>query len=148
MKALIVYDTKYGNTKKVAELIGEGYNSIEGNEAIIENVAEVDLEKSENYDLIIIGSPNHAGSYTGKIKKFIKGLPNSTVKGTSFAAFDTYMGKDFEKVAKKIEKLVNKIMPNLDRASSGLSIQVGGMKGPIVDEEFPKCKNFGIELAK
>lgn len=148
MKALIVYDTKYGNTKKVAELIGEGYKSIEGNEATIENVSEVDLEKSENYDIIIIGSPNHAGSYTGKVKKFIKGFSDSAVKGTSFAAFDTYMGKDFEKTMKKIEKLVNKVMPNLEMASSGLSIKVGGMKGPIVDDELPKCKNFGIELAK
>jgi hypothetical protein len=32
--------------------------------------------------------------------------------------------------------------------SSGLSIKVGGMKGPIIDEEIPKCKEFGIKLAK
>ncbi|KKM00543.1 hypothetical protein LCGC14_1803360 [marine sediment metagenome] len=32
MKVLIAYDTKHGNTKKVAELIGEGINTKEGNE--------------------------------------------------------------------------------------------------------------------
>jgi len=30
--------------------------------------------------------------------------------------------------------------------SGGLSIKVGGMKGPIVDEDLPKYKEFGIKL--
>jgi menaquinone-dependent protoporphyrinogen IX oxidase len=148
MKALIVYDTKYGNTQKVAELIAEGYKSIAGNEAVVENVSEVDPQQDQNYDLIVIGSPNHVGSYTGKIKKFIKRLPNSTIKGSSYAVFDTYLGKDFEKASKKMEKQIDKILPNLNRVSSGLSIKVGGMKGPIVDEDLAKCKEYGIKLAQ
>jgi len=31
MNVLIVYDTKHGNTKKVAELIGEGLETVEEN---------------------------------------------------------------------------------------------------------------------
>ena len=148
MKALIVYDTKHGNTKKVAELIGEGYKTIAGNDVVIESVKEINPQASEKYDLVVIGSPNHVGSHTKKIKKFIKGLPDSAIEGTSFAAFDTYMGKDFEKAVKKIEKQISEIMPNLNKASSGLSIRVGGMKGPIVDEDLAKCKEFGIKLAQ
>ncbi|MHA2122185.1 MAG: flavodoxin family protein [Promethearchaeota archaeon] len=148
MKALIVYDTKHGNTKKVAELIGEGFKSVTDNEVIIENVNEIDSSKSESYDLVIVGSPNHVGSHTKKIKKFIKTLPDSAIKGTSYAAFDTYMSKDFEKAVKKIEKQINEIMPDLNKASSGLSIRVGGMKGPIVDEDLAKCKEYGIKLAQ
>ncbi len=148
MKALIVYDTKYGNTQKVAELIGEGYKSIAGNEAVIENVSDIDFQQGENYDLIIIGSPNHVGSYTGKIKKFIKSLRDSTIQGTSYAVFDTYLGKDFEKAANKMEKYIGKILPDLNRASSGLSIKVGGMKGPIVNEDLAKCKEYGMKLAQ
>jgi hypothetical protein len=30
----------------------------------------------------------------------------------------------------------------------GLSIKVDGMKGPIVEEDLSKCKEFGIKLAK
>jgi len=148
MKALIVYHTKHGNTKKVAELIGEGLKTIEENEVTIENVKEIDLNKDEIYDLILIGSPNHVGSHTKSVKKFIKGLPNASLKGQSFAVFDTYMSKDYEKAVKKMEKQINDVMPNLNKASSGLSIKVGGMKGPIVEEDLPKCKEFGITLAK
>lgn len=148
MKVLILYDTKYGNTKRVAELIREGINAVEGNVITIENVKEIDLDREETYDLILIGSPNHMGSYTPNVKKFIKNLPKASLKGKSFAVFDTYMGKDFEKAVKKMEKQINKVMPNLNKISPGLSIKVGGMKGPIVDEDLPKCKEFGIKLTK
>jgi len=148
MKILIVYDTKHGNTKKVAELIGEGLESAEENVITIENVKEIDLNKDMTYDLILIGSPNHVGSHTKNIKKLIKNLPDALLKGKSFAVFDTYMGKDFEKAVKKMEKQITKLIPNLNKVSPGLSIKVGGMKGPIVDEDLPKCREFGIKLAK
>ncbi len=148
MKILIVYDTLHGNTKKVAELIGEGLKTIEGNTVSVENVKEIDVKKDEAFDLILIGSPNHAGGHTKTVKQFITDLPNASFKGNSFAVFDTYMGKDFEKATGKMEEQITKIMPNMKKLSSGLSIKVGGMKGPIVDEDLPKCKDFGIKLAK
>ncbi len=148
MKILIVYDTKYGNTKKVAELIGEGLKKVEGNTVSVENVKEIDVEKEQTFDLILFGSPNHAGSHTNTVKKFIENLPNASLKGNSFAVFDTYMGENFEKATGKMEEQITKVTPNMKKLSSGLSIKVGGMEGPIVDEDLPKCKEFGIKLAK
>lgn len=146
MKVLIVYDTKYGNTQKVAELIGEGINSTEGNEVIIKNVKDIELKKDDSYDLILIGSPNHAGSHTKSVKKFINNL--SGLKVNAYAVFDTYLSKNFEKTANKMEKQISEKAPDLKKASSGLSIRVEGMKGPIAEEELPKCKDFGIKLLK
>ena len=148
MKVLIVFDTKHGNTKKVAELIADGINSVEGNETEVVNVKDFDLSEDTTYDLILIGSPNHIGSHVKSIKKLIKNLSSSTVKGNSFAAFDTYMAKDFEKTVKKMEKQLTENFPNSTMALPGLSIKVGGMKGPIVEEDLSKCKEYGIKLAK
>ncbi|MFX0035801.1 MAG: flavodoxin family protein [Candidatus Hermodarchaeota archaeon] len=148
MNILIAYDTKYGNTKKVAELIAEGLKTVEGNTVSLENVKEINLEKDETFDLILIGSPNQMGAHISSVKKFIKKLASSSLKGNSFAVFDTYVKKDFEKATKKMEKQIAKVMPNMKKVSSGLSIKVGGMKGPIIEEELPKCKEFGIKLAK
>jgi len=88
------------------------------------------------------------GSHTKTVKKFIKKLPEGSLKGNSFAVFDTYLGKDFEKVIQKMEKQIGESMPDLNKASPGLSITVSGMKGPILEEDIPKCKEFGIKLAK
>ena len=148
MKIIIIYDTKHGNTKKVAEFIGEGLKSVEGNDKTLRNVEEFDTDKEEAYDLILIGSPNHFGKPTKPIKKFLQALPNSSLKAKSFAVFDTYMFKEYEKVVKKMEKKINEHIPSLNKISSGLSIRVVKTKGPILEEDLPKCKDFGIKLAK
>ena len=148
MKVLIVFDTKHGNTQQVAELIADGINTVEGNETKVLNVNDFDPNEDTTYDLILIGSPNHVGSHVKSIKKLIKNLSSSTVKGNSFAAFDTHMGKYFEKAVKKMEKQIIENFPNSTMALPGLSIKVGGMKGPIVEEDLSKCKEYGIKLAK
>ena len=148
MKVLIVFDTKHGNTQKVADLIADGINSVEGTETEVVNVKDFELSENKTYDLILIGSPNHVGSHVKSIKKFIKNLSSSSLKASSFAAFDTYMRKDFEKAVKKMEKQISENLPDSTMALPGLSIKVGGMKGPIVEEDLSKCKEYGIKLAK
>jgi len=152
MKVLIIFDTKHGNTQQVAELIADGINSVEGNETEVVNVKDFEVYfefyfENKTYDLILIGSPNHVGSHVKSIKKFIKKLSSASVKASSFAAFDTYMSKDFEKAVKKMEKQISENLPNSTMALPGLSIKVGGMKGPIVEEDLSKCKEYGIKLA-
>ncbi len=148
MKVLIIFDTKHGNTQQVADLIADGINSVEGNETEVVNVKDFELSENITYDLILIGSPNHMGSHVKSIKKFIKNLSSASVKASSFAAFDTYMSKDFEKAVKKMEKQISENLPNSTITLPGLSIKVGGMKGPIVEEDLSKCKEYGIKLAK
>ena len=54
MKVLIVFDTKHGNTQKVAELIADGINSVEDNETEVTNVKDIDLNEDKAYDLLLI----------------------------------------------------------------------------------------------
>ncbi len=61
--------------------------------------------------------------------------------------FDTYTAKDFETAMKKMEQRIHDRVPALQTIVPGLSIQVQGMKGPIVDAELPKCKGFGTNVA-
>jgi len=48
---------------------------------------------------------------------------------------------------KKLEKMVEKKLPNLNLISPGLSIRVNGIPGPIVEGELPKCVDFGKKIA-
>ncbi len=158
MKVLIVYDTKYGNTETVAKLIGEGITSTEGNEVIVNKVKDVNLKKEDSYDVILIGSPVHFGKHVGSVKKFINKLPKAQLKANGYAIFDTYMGADSEtteegvcaytKMVDKMENHISEKMPNLTKVSPGLSIRVEGMKGPIANEDLPKCKEFGSKLVQ
>jgi len=147
VKVFVVYDTKYGNTKLVAETIIEGMKEVKGIETAISDVEEVDIEKVADYDAILIGSPNHMGGPVRGIKKFIDKLGKLKLKAKWVAVFDTYMGGDFGKATKKMEKRIGEKVPGLKSITSGLSIKVGGMEGPIVEGELPKCKDFGKKIA-
>ncbi len=146
-KVIVVYESKYGNTKFVAETIIEGLKKVKGIETVLSELKKVDLNEIPDYDAILVGSPNHLGGPTRGIKKFIDKLGKLNLKGKMGAVFDTYMGGNFEKAAKKMEKKINEKVPGLKLVAPGLSIKVQGMKGPILEEELPKCKEFGNKIA-
>jgi len=146
-KVIVVYESKYGNTKLVAEKIIEGMNEVGGIEAVLSELEEVDLNKIVQYDAILIGSPNHFGGPTRGIKKFIDKLGKLPLEGKMFAVFDTYISGDFEKAVKKMEKRINEKVLGLKRLAPGLSIKAQGTKGPLVEGELPECKEFGNKIA-
>jgi flavorubredoxin len=145
---LIVYETKFGNTKQAAETIAEGIKEGERIEAEVINVNEVDYSKVQDFDAIIIGSPTWAGNCTDTIKNFITELAGLSLNEKFYAVFDTNSGIPLlSKAVKKMEKRIGKQLPNLKRILPGLPIRVKGTKGPIVEGELPKCQNFGKEIA-
>jgi len=147
-KVIVVYESKYGNAKLVAETIAEGIREVEGTEAIVSEVKQVDLSKLPDYDAILVGSPTHIAGPTGGIKKFIGKLGKLPLEGKFFAAFDTHLlGKSFEQATKKLEKRIRDKVPGAKLAAPGLSIRVNGLKGPISEGELPKCKEFGNKIA-
>ena len=94
-----------------------------------------------------MGSPNHIGGATRGIRKFIDKLGKINLEGKLAAVFDTYVGKDFEKAVKKMEKQIGGKVPGLKLAAPGLSIRVEGPRGPIAEGELPKCREFGVKIA-
>jgi flavodoxin len=146
-RVIVVYESKYGNTKIVAERISEGLNAAKGIKVDLRSLKDVDVSKIPEYDVILVGSPNHMGGPTRGIKKFIDKLGKLDLKDKQAATFDTYGSKDFEKAVKKMEKSLAEKVQGLTIVSPGLSIRVHGMKGPIVEEELPKCKEFGKKIS-
>jgi flavorubredoxin len=146
-QVIVVYESKYGNTKLVAETIAEGVREVEGTEAVVSELKGVDLNKIPDYDAILVGSPNHVGGPTWSIKKFIGKLGRLPLGGKSFAAFDTCLGISSEQAMKKLEKRICGKVPGSKLVTPGLSIGVKGMRGPILEGELPKCKEFGNKIA-
>jgi len=146
-KVIVVYESKYGNTKLAAETIAESFRGIEGIETVLSELKEVELNKIPDYDVILVGSPNHIGGPTRGIKKFIDRLGKFPLEGKKLAVFDTYIGKDFEKAVKKMEKGISEKVHGSRLVAPGLSIRVQGMKGPISVGELPKCIEFGNRIA-
>jgi NAD(P)H dehydrogenase (quinone) len=69
-KIAIIFDTKSGNTGKMAEFIASGVKE-GGVDTDIINVNDADVKSLPKYDGIIIGSPVYFGQPTSAIKNFI-----------------------------------------------------------------------------
>ncbi len=147
LKVLAVFESRYGNTKQVAETIVNGAQSVSGTETALSEVKSIDRDTIPRYDAIVIGGPTHFGGPTRGIKKFIDKLGSLTLDGKQFAVFDTYLGGDFEKGTKKMELWMREKAPAMKMLVPGLSIKVDGMKGPIAEGELPKCEEFGRSIA-
>ncbi len=150
MKVLIIYDSKYGNTKIVAENILKGIKQIEEIDAAICYAKEVDPQIIASYDALILGAPNHMASPSRTMKKFVDKLADLNLNAKSVAVFGTYSGRVriADRAVKKLEKIVQKTLPNLTLLSPSLSVRVKGVTGPVADGELPKCQDFGRKIAK
>ena len=145
-RVFIVYDTKYGNTKHVAEKIAEAMKQTKEIETTVNDVEEVNLKNIDTFDAILIGTPNHMGSPSRTITNFIDELGKLKLKPKKAAVFDTHMAQDYRAV-EKMEKRIHEKAPALKLISPGLNIQVNGMTGPITEGELPKATEFGRKIA-
>ena len=85
MKALIVYDSAYGNTETIARTIAKGI----GEEAQVKGVEETTPEELGQYEIVLVGSPTQAGRPTPEMKAFLGRIPAHSLNGVAVSGFDT-----------------------------------------------------------
>ena len=85
VKVLIVYDSVYGNTEKIARAIA---GAVSGEVRLL-RVGDVDPSELKGVDLLIAGSPTQGGRPTQAVRDFLDKIPEASLKGVRVAAFDT-----------------------------------------------------------
>jgi flavodoxin len=123
-KILVVYYSRTGTTKKVAEDLAHKLNSdIEeiidkdkrkglvgyirsGRDAVRKRKTDIELTKNnpDEYDLVIIGTPVWAFTMSAPIRTY---LMENIGKFKKVAFFTTQKGKNEQKVFKDIKKIIN-----------------------------------------
>ncbi len=96
MTALVVYDSVYGNTERIARAIGA---TLEGEARAVANVSPHDVERCS---LLVVGSPTQGGRPTPAIAGLLKDLREDSVRGKHFAAFDTRISAASSGVAMRL----------------------------------------------
>jgi flavodoxin len=137
MKTLVIFDSKYGNTKQVAQVIGE---TIGGQVLHVDEANPADLK---DFDLVVIGSPTHGGFPTEGIHGLIK-TPRS-FEGIDVAAFDTRTKTTiFGYAAPKIGRNLKRNGGNLLVPPEGFFVQ--GMEGPLMDGELERAASWAKDI--
>ena len=159
MKGLIVYDSLYGNTEKIALAIGEALGNRE--EFTIMRVGNVQPDQFADLDLLIIGSPTQRFQPTPAISNLLKGIPKNGLKGVKVTAFDTRLTEEWinktpvlaffvrlfgpsayaaKSMADKLKKKGGKLITPPD------GFYVEGTEGPLVQGELERAASWAKQI--
>jgi flavodoxin len=139
MKALVIFDTSFGNTKIIAETVAREL----GNDTKAISVSDFNNNELEGTDLLVVGSPIIGWKPSERMGSFLASLSKDQLKGFKVATFDTRVKIFFHgDVAKKIAQ-------TLKEAGAEIIVEpqaflVKGKEGPLIDGEIEKA----IEWAK
>ena len=146
MKALIVYDSTYGNTEKIAKAIGAALTG----EVKVLRAGEVNPAELNAFDLLVIGSPTYGGRPMPSVAELLNKIPESAIKGKNIAAFDTRIPT---KLAKIFGYAADRIAKNLKEKGGNLVVPgegffVNGKEGPLKEGELERASSWAKGLVK
>lgn len=161
-RALVVYESMWGNSEKVARAVAEGVREVMSVEVVEAATASTDLAEA---DLVIAGGPTHAfsmsrastrrdargqgalsGSVETGVREWLEALPDE--RGRWFAAFDTRVTK--------VRHLPGSAARSAARAgrrhgftgaADPESFYVLDVEGPLVDGELERARLWGHAVA-
>lgn len=91
MNVLVLYYSKGGNTRKLAQAVFEGVDSVEGVKGVLKSTKDVTKEDFTEAGGIIAGSPVYFGTMAAQLKSVLDGFVGTRRKmeGKVGAAFAT-----------------------------------------------------------
>ena len=144
MKTIIVYDSVYGNTEKIASAVRDALPK--GTKAM--RPGEARSAVLTGIDLLVVGSPTLGGRPSEATKAFLDAVPASSLTGVKVAAFDTRLTKKWVKLfgwaSDKI--LARLIACGGSEASAAQGFFVKGTKGPLVEKETERAAEWARTL--
>jgi len=146
VRTLVLYYSKFGNTQLAAETIAGKLNEFG-------SVAAITLEKfkdsrMDNIDVVVVGSPTHKMNIPIEVRDIFAKIPKRTLKGKSFAAFDTSYQMSWilnkftanKKLARKLRKLGGRqILPPM-------IFTVQEKEGPLTAGEIKRCSAWAESI--
>ena len=133
MKVAVLYDSKFGNTKQVAEFLAE---KMQANNHQVRLFRTTETEPQDLLAFqpvaILVGGPTHIGNPARTLGKFLKNLGKAGQETTirKAAVFNCNNGTS---VCKKIESQISKVLPKIKIFEKALPVQTGGQRGPLPD---------------
>ena len=134
MHALVVYDTNYGNTRTIAEVIatelGRGTRTL--------SVTDLTETSLDGIDVLVVGCPINGWKPTERMRAFLHTLTPGSLAGVRAAAFDTriklFLHGD---AAGKISHALQDAGATIVAKPHGFIVQ--GTEGPLAPGETGKA---------
>ena len=96
MKGIVIFDTSYGNTRTIAEVISEELKE-SGIEVAVVYVKDVKKLSGKEHNFLVLGSPTRFGTLSFAVKGFLGKVKGEEWMNKPFAAFDTENPENIER---------------------------------------------------
>lgn len=156
-KIVVVYDSVFGNTRKVAIAISEGLAELEN--VVVRAVGEVTAADLMDIQTLVVGSPTRGFRATPAIIAWIKSLPANALVNVKTAVFDTRI--PIETIKKNwflrlmgplVKYAVESLASALQAKGAAGEIRkdwfyVADSEGPLLSGELERAHQWGKALA-
>ena len=150
MKVLVVYDSRTGNTAKMAKFVAEGVEEADVI-AVLRTVEEASVDELPHVEGLILGSPVYYGLLSGKLKEWIDesvkyhGKLTHLVGGAFCSAGGTHTGSESTILALLETLLVHgMIVQGNPHGSHYGAASVGAPD----EKDAENCRKLGIRVAE
>ena len=145
---IIIFDSKTGNTERMAEAIGKGAKSVGGANILVKKVWTMfSMEELTNADAIILGSPTHYSGVSMDMEYFLTKMEKLDLKGKYGAAFGSfgYPEEPVEVLQEKAVEALNKAMESL-----GMTVVEEGLRifRRPQESDLKTCREWGKRIAQ
>jgi flavodoxin I len=158
MKALVLFDSVFGNTEKVAQAIAAALGSPD--EVTWIRIGDANLVVFQGVNLLVVGSPTRGFRPTPALTQFLKNIPSGGLTGIKVAAFDTRIPPKEIESSPAILRIMVKFFGYADKRIAGLLTKKGGQlvgetngffvhgtEGPLYDGELDRAAEWAKKLA-
>ncbi|MFA5134886.1 MAG: flavodoxin domain-containing protein [Patescibacteria group bacterium] len=151
MTSLVIYDSQFGNTQKVAGQIARGAG------AVLMPLSEAGQTDWSSLSLLVVGSPTHGGRPSQLVQQLLNRIPQNALHGIRAAAFDTGMAAEGQKFF--IRMIIGFFGYAAKRTAALLTVKgaaviasetffVRGKEGPLIEGEERRAYEWGQHLGK
>jgi flavodoxin len=155
MKALVVYDSQFGNTEKVAQAIGDAL-AVEAETTLL-RAAVATPQSMTGYDLLIVGSPTQRFHATETVAGLLEALSLSNVSAAAFdtrfdrAEVDNSVLRFAMKVAGDNAWAAPRIAAELEKAGADVVVPPEGFivedtEGPLRPGELERAAAWAVQI--
>jgi flavodoxin len=145
MRAIVIYDSKHGNTEKIAEAIAAGVAEA-GVAVECRKISMSSEEDLRGVDLWILGSMTRWGGAPFVLRTLLKnGLKEEGAKAKRGAVFDTRYANMTKGASENLSALFTKA--GVDVIGEEHFV-VAAMKGPLQEGEVERAHAYGLKLGR